>query len=534
MRSYFYESIGDELVYRFLIDEDFSTKYYTDRIESLGDAIESQSHEWFNHSGRFLVHVITQMFAGVWGRGWFSVFNAIIFFVTSLLFWRYANRKGRTDIFYALVIALVLSYICPGGLFRPIAVSLNYLWPMPLVLLFIHLVKRLCENSYCSDTGFGKVCLCAVFGFIVGSTQEVYIFPLCVTTFIIICRGLLKKKKISGALYAACIALWIGSALVIFAPGTLHRGSGLMGNPLLMIYAGVKMLIGQKMVWIAMLLAVIARMMVGSWKNVFVGRYFEISCLLWAVSLALVAHTTNQSFAGVEFYSILVALSLFPAVVRDSFLMRYRTVVDICCLLVLLGFIAHQSLLVRDDRRYEWHNHAIVQDYIDSPDGIVAYTPIQPDPMTCGFQVNFEDRLLRSYYRDWFCYTLQVAYGGKEKELWLMTDGEIDALSDLKKQKNLAVPGDAGFYKIGRYVVAPVDSISLQKDSLVVVYKRIRIPSNIMERLTAIVRKAADMDENEFIETVKFCELPIKRTRWGNLVVMRDYQHCVIESINFK
>lgn len=115
-----------------------------------------------------------------------------------------------------------------------------------------------------------------------------------------------------------------------------------------------------------------------------------------------------------------------------------------------------------------------------------------------------------------------------------MTAGEIDALSDLKKQKNLAVPGDAGFYQIGRYVVAPVDSISLQKDSLVVVYKRIRIPSNIMERLTAIVRKAADMDENEFIETVKLCELPIKRTRWGNLVVMRDYQYCVIESINFK
>jgi len=515
-----------------LLDEGFGSKYYTDRIENLGDAIESQSYEWFNHSGRFLVHVITQMFAGVWGRGWFSLFNAVVFFFTAFLFWRYAHRKRGTDIFYALVIALVLSYICPAGLFRPIAISLNYLWPMPLVLLFIPLLKRLWGKSYCG--GFGEACLCAVFGFIVGSTQEVYVFPLCATTFIIICRGHLKKRKMSVTLYSACIALWIGSALVIFAPGTLHRGSGLMGNPLLMIYAGVTMLMGQKMFWIAMLLTVITRVMAGSWKKVFVGRYFEISCLLWAVLLALVAHTTNQSFAGVEFYSILVALSLLSDIVNDSFFMRHRRVVDICCLVALLGFIVHQLLLVRDDLRYERHNHAIVQGYIDSPDGIVAYTPIQPDPMTCGFQKNFETMLLRSYYRDWFCYTLQVAYGDKEKELWLMTAEEIHALSNLRSQKNLAVPGDAGFYKIGSYVVAPIDSISLQKDSLVVVYKKIRVPSNIMERLTAIVRKAADMDENEFTETVKFGELPLKHTRWGAFAVMRDYPRHVIESINFK
>jgi hypothetical protein len=185
IRSWYYEPIDDDLVYQFLLDKPYGTAYYTQHVSNLSDAINSQAQEYFSHSGRFLVHVLVQMFCGVWGRDSYCILNAILLFFTLFMLVEYGVTKKiytiRT-VLLAVLIALGATYWLPFRMSFSIAHSLNYIWPVPLMLIFLKQIRKYNKDSIDRDRMVKSVSL-GLLGLITGCTQETYVLPLCVVTF---------------------------------------------------------------------------------------------------------------------------------------------------------------------------------------------------------------------------------------------------------------------------------------------------------------------------------------------------------------
>lgn len=511
-RSYFYEPISDDLIYGFFLDEGFGSKYYSERIAGIWDVLRSQYNEWFNHSGRFLVHTITQMFAGVWGRTWFSVFNAIVFFLTALCFYRYIPvcSRGRGWL-AAMIIVIVLMYICPAHGLWVIAVSLNYLWPMPVVICYLMVLKKLISTDSELKPTLRKVVLFAMLGFLAGLTQEVFILPLCIATFIIFVRRIARRRRIGSSLFALMLGLWFGSALVGLAPGTLSRGGGLMHNPVLMVYVGLKMLLAQKIFWCA-LIAVLVACVKKRWRDrLIVDCRLEFVCIAVAVVFAVIAHTTNNSFIGLQFYSFLLLLMLPSVFWQKNSPLVHRDVVTILSGVLFLVFVFHQVSLIIESDRFRDHNHSIIEKYIESPDGIVVAEQLHSHWTLRPYMRDFVYDLTKGQYGWWEAYTIQVAYGSEDKKIRIFSPEAVkDLAAGLSRTSIQRIPGTAGFSRVDWCIAASDSALRDHSSTIVVRYAR------------------ADMSP----DTLAVDSVELMATRWGDFRILHDSHYKKITSVD--
>lgn len=521
LRSYTFEPINDELVYRFVLGDGFGTEYYQQRVVSLSDAVNSQINQWYSHSGRFLVHLITQMFASVWGRTLFSICNGLIFFIAIYELWSMIRKRHSAHlVFFAVVICILFTYLVMQRHFRPIAVSLNYLWPVPLVLWFIPCLKSLYRSQSRSLVRVMGIMLLA---FITCATQEVYIVPLCGTAAVMAAIALRHRNHSVNFTFRCVFAVMlIGGASVVFASGTLKRGGGLLESPLSVVAEGLKMLANTCMFWGAMAAIAVKWVKAGSWRAVVHICPFELCCLAWSAAFAVIAHTSYQSMIGVSLFSLLVILQIMadimdtirkPSVSRRLF----------CAAGVLMViFVTHQTMLVAADFRALKVNREIIGNYIKSPDGITVYHPVVHNPLTAKLVQNFEESLSAGGKDAWLNYTVQLAYGCADKPITIVTEKQREILLNIHDHSELILPGDAGFYKIGSYSVLPVDSLNQFSDSLTVVYDRLG-RSGLFGKLRV---------KGSGSYRVPVSSVNVINTRAGSFYILRDKRKQIITCVS--
>ena len=96
LRCYYQEPVSDDLLYRFVLDDNILGRNDCSRlVKNLGDAIESQSIQYFYSNGRTLIHILVQMFAGPWGGTAFAVFEGMLVVAIMTLFGFYCIPKRR-------------------------------------------------------------------------------------------------------------------------------------------------------------------------------------------------------------------------------------------------------------------------------------------------------------------------------------------------------------------------------------------------------------------------------------------------------
>lgn len=511
-RSYFYEPISDDLIYGFFLDEEFGSKYYSERIEGIGDVLRSQYNEWFNHSGRFLLHTITQMFAGVWGRTWFSIFNAIVFFLTAFCFYQYIPaRDGGRGLLPAIIIVIVLLYLCPAHGIWIIAVSLNYLWPMPVVICYLMVLKKQIRGNVESTTKPWVKLLYAVLGFITGFTQEVFILPLCIATFIIFVRRIVRRRRLGSSLLVLISSLWLGSALVGLAPGTLLRGGGLMHNPVLMVYVGLKMLLTQEIFWCAVIVVLISCVR-KVWRDRLIETCrLELVCIAVAVAFAVIAHTTNNSFIGVQFYSFLLLLILPSVFWQKRNPLLPQKAVNFLTYVLFFVFVVHQVLLVREYARFRDHNHSVIEKYITSPDGIVVAEQLTSHWILRPYLRDFVYNLTKGQYGWWEAYTIQVAYGSEDKKIRIFSPEAVKNLKEgLTRPSIPKISGSAVFSRVDGFYVASDSSLRTRGSAIVVKYVR----------------------EDISPDTLAVDSVELMSTRWGDFRILPDNNYKKITSVD--
>ncbi|MCH5326475.1 MAG: hypothetical protein J1E29_04635, partial [Duncaniella sp.] len=179
LRTYHREIVSDDLLYGYILDEHpLGENDYSVKVENLSDAIKSQKAQYFYSNGRFIVHVLVQMFAGAWGNKAYSVFLALLGTTIICLFIRYSivpKYRLNPFIWFLLLFTYLYLFQSFSRSWFSFAGGMNYMYPMMWILLFLLVFNKLDRtNKFCKPIYVILILL----GLITGWSQECFSIPL--------------------------------------------------------------------------------------------------------------------------------------------------------------------------------------------------------------------------------------------------------------------------------------------------------------------------------------------------------------------
>lgn len=209
---------ADEHNYSFVVGTE------NQRVNSLSDIKTSLSNMYQSWTGRILVHGIISFFLYV-GTFLYNILNPIVLIIFLLLLSKIATGKIN---FYAIAISLIcFVWGIPsfGENFIWLSGSLNYLWPVCMMLALILLYKIYVIEDKPLATWQKLIML--PLAFLVGFSQENTAFVMGMFFILVAITQVKKfwkwetKKKILSL--TTIIAFGLGALLLIFAPGNFAR-----------------------------------------------------------------------------------------------------------------------------------------------------------------------------------------------------------------------------------------------------------------------------------------------------------------------
>lgn len=167
----------------------------TEPIKSFLDIIISQCKHYQELNGRFLIHLIVQLFCGIWGIEFFRIINSLFFTLLCGLITRFVFNSWKTSILNYIITTLLIFFTIPAiklTIFGNISFCVNYLWTAVFNLLLILLVITKFTNNKVSS--FQNLMLFVVC-ILCGSLQESFSIPILGTAIIFILSNSIIKKR---------------------------------------------------------------------------------------------------------------------------------------------------------------------------------------------------------------------------------------------------------------------------------------------------------------------------------------------------
>lgn len=169
-------------------------------------------------NGRFIPHLLEQIFADITGKWLFNIINSFILIwfielVTNRLKC-YSNTKEKNYFRILTFLASLFLFSYPGQTIYWMAGALNYLWPMTLTLYLLTVFEK--KQKYNTILLFTISLISAWF-------QEAISIVFCISLILL----MLNDKNIRSINNIIIILGYIlGTSLIMFSPGTLTRLSG--------------------------------------------------------------------------------------------------------------------------------------------------------------------------------------------------------------------------------------------------------------------------------------------------------------------
>lgn len=221
--------MGDDFWYKFMKG---ATDEYVN-IPSFMDALHTQMQAYMTWNGRLIVHTLVSYFCGVLGMDIFVVLNSVVFvllYMGILIILRQNLNVRMVADKYVVLLLLFVLFPSPGEVFfGSIAMSINYLWAACAVVYFMILYNYVKNTS--NEYHLIKKLLLFFVALIVGSLQESFTIGISGAFFIYYCFHIKDFKKNIPWLV---IGFWIGTCLVVLAPGNFVRMGGVVDN-----YSGI-------------------------------------------------------------------------------------------------------------------------------------------------------------------------------------------------------------------------------------------------------------------------------------------------------
>ena len=192
------------------------------RVESLNDIYQSMESHYFTWGGRIFAHGLAQLF--IWlGKPIFDVANTIIFIFLVLTIinlsntWLKISRQALVWIFLSLFLfsaASLMSLFWLTG-------SCNYMWMSFFQLFFLTPYVKALRSGEAGNSILNFL-LMILLGLAAGWSNEAgALATVCLTIFfVIMCKA---REVFRLWMVAGLVALMIGCAFMIFAPGNFAR-----------------------------------------------------------------------------------------------------------------------------------------------------------------------------------------------------------------------------------------------------------------------------------------------------------------------
>lgn len=446
--------ISDEVTYFYVFNEDGVLNSTADfrEIETCADIYDSQINHYNIVNGRAIVHTVEQFFSGIIGIDVFYVLNVFVFIFTILIFIKIVFRNIYAYSYWIFAIVAFM-YLFPEQvhLWISINLSLNYLWPMCLTLLVLYYWERLK-----SDEGELKIiALMPLLGFVAGWSHEAFSVSLSATTFLYYC---FNYKKMTTRIAMLLIPLWIGSAILVFAPGNFVR---LQSTEIKDAGTGMLKFLIQHPFAIKMLPLLLVILFVSLMKHSVNVKEFVKENIIWVSLLTLsflfvfvVGVKPGRTYIAVELYSLILVINLVKTV---NFPIEITTqkARKICAIITLL-FVVHQSFVACASIEEKGRQDKFLGQYVSSPDGIAVYDyksyGCLINPYIRHFQLEIGDNKDLIYYKK----TLELFHTRRKKPLVAISSKDYNLISNFDKyvEENNCVKYSGPFYAIDGSIYA--------------------------------------------------------------------------------
>lgn len=346
--------LGDDIFYMYIIrpfcDDTFATTH--EPIQTFKDVIQSQNSHYFIFNGRYIVHMLVQLYCGLWGQTAFAVANALAWIIFVLMIISSADKSpSNTCILLFTIIAASVSF---STKMVP-TTQIGYIWMGIIIMSFI--------TIYFVRGGWKWYTLAPaiVLSLIAGASHEAFVVGVGGSLFIYL---LLNYRYASTAQWILFVFFSLGACFLCLAPSNLTRAGGHNAN---MFMTLVTLATSLRATYLLIIVLLIARFHYKvSLSAIYRDNYFlfnivEISLLF---NLAIGVYCNRQLF-GCELFSLILSLKILPA---KAFRMGW-----IAPLCVILGLF--WCMQFSDVKALHSQKGLLFEKYPKSADG-EAYIPL--------------------------------------------------------------------------------------------------------------------------------------------------------------
>ncbi len=281
--------------------------------------------------------------------------------------------------------------------------------------------------------------LIPILGFVTGWSHEAFSVPLSGALFFYI---VLNLKKLDKRLLYVAIPLWIGTAIMVFAPANFARffsgGSG--DSKIYVIANAIDNFMHLKLLWIFVVTTIIFRIRNYKFlKACLAENKLIVYALIIGILFGLVANTAPYSFTAIELFSFLLTMKLLMPTIE-----RLR-IKPVYLVLLTVAFCVHQSMIVKGEIIQSKAQRELISKYLESTDGVVNYnvpsTPWYIEPYVTRWKHDGVSVLHGG--------AIEFAYG-EGKPMYALADADYKALAekDFYNADN-KFAGSAPFYYAG-------------------------------------------------------------------------------------
>jgi hypothetical protein len=343
-------------LYTNLALDDFFYKYILNikrgegiRVESISDLITSQYNHYFIQNGRLLLNGLAQVFLMSENKLWFNIVNTLLFGFFQILILKRSTSLNNTSGYQYLLLIIFLWFLIPSPSFTLLWLtgSMNYMWAMIIVLLFLNILDRINLKNLQIKNKYLPLIL--VFGFLAGFTHEV----ISVSIAGALCIGLLKKfKKYKISSLILIFGFLLGTLVLVIAPGNMIRFNDSSVNKSIENYTDIYLILRRLGEFISYSTYFSAFwLMIGIFIVLYVKDrsglkkiYREHELLLHSILISLVfillvgAYSTPRSYFGISVFSIIIVLSILHKYSALFFNKKNKIIYVILFVFVLIEF----------------------------------------------------------------------------------------------------------------------------------------------------------------------------------------------------
>lgn len=350
----------DDLAYHFYYDANSAlVRPTSDPITSFWQIFPSMWHHYCSVNGRFTSHFLIQLFCGLLGKNVFNIVNTLVFAIFIYYFTKLVSYKNSIVILVLLLAAIVFLLPFPGQTMLWLTGSINYFWTVTFSLLVIYYL--LISKDKTTKPLF--LILLFMWGAFVGWMNESISIGVSGGLFLYM---VLKRKELDKNKLFLIMGYMLGTALIVFSPGTFARATGSGVNMdynviqffTMRLVVIIQMLIKYPIILVGIIIVAIQLYR----RNVSLLGYVSIFTLLF---LYLLGMDGERVFYGISIISLLLCMIFIVEYIMKN--EKHCSLLNYVSIFLFLICIYPCVSAVASARNYYDYNHTIEAAIMSTP-----------------------------------------------------------------------------------------------------------------------------------------------------------------------